>query len=1027
MGEKIVVGPVNQGFRNDRRPFIIDNDAFPTLRNAYQWRGRIKRKRGTALLNRLKRFFNSANVSYNTGTTFITLDGTGAGNILTNASWMLQANASIVPGSVRIDDLDSPGLFYKDTNKDGILIGNPSGAGTINYATGAILIGVSLGHRVTAQFNYFPDLPVMGLEDLVVTNKAFPGTIAFDTTYSYNILTAENGTTGLYDLYDVSFYKNPPADAMNLPGYIPKTNITPTTWNGQDYQQFWTINNEGAFWATNGINVPFSVTNIGMQYNFITNISITAMMPPAIARLTITGHGLVVGDFLYINEISAAVVTGINFQTGYVIAVPNANQVDVEFPKATLGGPGGATTSGIAQYLTNRSDVTKDCIRWYDGDPTDGNPDTPSLTGMKGWVNFMPPLSQLPFSIADFPPAQYYLAGARMIFPFKDRLLFLGPVIQTSAAGSQIYLQDTIIYSQNGTPYYTTSFTNTPMAAIDTPTNATTQFFPILVPLNETATAPAYFEDSTGFGGFIKAGVDIPIVSVSPNEDALIVGFENNLQTRVIYSGTDLIPFNFFIINAELGTNSTFSIINMDEGVITRGNRGFIITGQTQAKRFDLGIPDEVFQIDLENNGSERFCAQRDFINEWIYFTYNVNNVNYKFPNQTLQYNYRDDSWGLFRESYTTYGAFKSQSGFIWSTVGTHFPSWNDWNEPWNAGSSTLLQPYVIAGNQQGFIVFRDEGTGESKSLYIQSIVNNVITSPDHTLSEGDFIIISDALGTVAQDVNGKIFSVSDPTENTFELNPPITFGSSYIGAGVITRLYVPFIQSKQFPVSWGIGRKTRLGPQQYLLSNTSNAQITLLIFLSQNGSSAYNAGNIVPDENVVNNSLIYSTVLYTCPESTNLGLTPSNINLNMVTAPDQDEIWHRVNTSLLGDTVQVGFTISDDQMRSFVSVSIPYIISGATQATTCVLTSVNGLLPGQLIRIDGVVGMTQLNFNSDLNNIYLVIASTPTSVTIQVDSTGFTPYVSGGTATKVAYMNATAEVELHGFILDVSPSMVLA
>ena len=49
-----------------------------------------------------------------------------------------------------------------------------------------------------------------------------------------------------------------------------------------------------------------------------------------------------------------------------------------------------------------------------------------------GWVNYQPPLSIGPYSIAEQPAAQYYLVGARIIFPFKDRLLLIGPVIQAS-------------------------------------------------------------------------------------------------------------------------------------------------------------------------------------------------------------------------------------------------------------------------------------------------------------------------------------------------------------------------------------------------------------------------------------------------------------------------------------------------------------------------------------------------------------------------------------------------------------------
>ncbi len=65
------------------------------------------------------------------------------------------------------------------------------------------------------------------------------------------------------------------------------------------------------------------------------------------------------------------------------------------------------------------------------------------------------------------------------------------------------------------------------------------------------------------------------------------------------------------------------------------------------------------------------------------------------------------------------------------------------------------------------------------------------------------------------------------------------------------------------------------------------------------------------------NNALIYSNVLFTCPESTNLGLTPFNSNLQQANYNNQQQIWHRINTSLIGDTVQVGFWLSDDQMMA--------------------------------------------------------------------------------------------------------------
>lgn len=875
MGEKIVVGPLNKGLRNDVTPFNIDNESFPVLRNAYQWRGRVKRKRGTSLLGRLQRFIGTTDVS---------------GNLV----------ATILPIPIPIGSVSfviSTDIFTDPGGASPVnLIANSAGTGVLNRATGVLTITGSIA--LTPVF-YFPALPVMGLEDFVMSSNAFPGTIAFDTKYSYNI-----NTTFPYSIYDVSFYKNP--QTGTYPGYVRKAISTPTTWNGQDYQQFWTVNFQGALWATNGINVPFNPTNIGMQFKPITGIVINAVGPPALATLTIVNHGLVQGDFVFINEVTG--ITGINFQTGYVVSADPqaANTVQVEFPNATLGGA--YISGGITQYLTNRSDTTKDCIRWYDGDPTNGSITAPATTSFNGWVNFAPPLSNLPYSIAERPPRQYYLVGARTIVPFKDRLLFFGPVIQAST-GNAIYLQDTVIYSQDGTPYYTSSFTGDPILP-------TTVFNPILVPINQTATAPAYFEDVTGFGGFTQAGIDQPITTTNANGDVLIVGF-TTIETRLVYTGNDIIPFLFYIINSELGSSSTFSAINMDKGIISRGERGFIITGQTEVGRIDLEIPNEVFEIKLLDNGTERITALRDYENEWMYFTYPVNDIKYKFPTQTLQYNYRDNSWAIFIECYTHYGAFRKQTGFTWATVGTVYPTWRDWNVPWNAGQSTLLQPEVIAGNQQGFVVVRDDGTNESDSLYINNIVNSTVSSPNHCLSDGDYIVISGALGTVGTEVNNKIFRVQLSLTDTFILNPSITPGLTYLGGAVIKRMYIPFIQTKQFPVAWGIARKTRIGPQQYLLTTTNNSQIQLLIFLSQNSDNAWNNSPIIPSSNVDNSSLIYSTVLYTCPESTNIGLTPSNVNLQMPTAEFQSQTWHRMNTSLIGDTVQIGFTLSEEQMRN--------------------------------------------------------------------------------------------------------------
>lgn len=884
MGEKLVVGPINKGLRTDRLPFVIDNDSFPVLINAYQWRGRVKRKRGTQLLCQLQRWIGTTD---------------GLGNLtVTIAPAPASGLSTFIVGTNIFTD---PGTGFTVT-----LLSNGPGTGTLT--SGGVLT-ISVASNPNTAVIYVPHLPVMGLEELRLNPNLAPQTLAFDTKFSY--LISQNFP---FPSHDVSYYKNPPTGTYT--NYVAKSTWTPLNWNGLVYQQFWTTNFAGALWATNGVKVPFNITNIGMQYVFITAISTSAGPPPTATITTSVPHGLVIGDFVFINEVQGLV--GINFQTGYVTTVGSPTQITVTFPNATFSGA--YSTGGIVQYLTNRFDKTIDCIRWFDGDPTNGQI-PPTFNTPNGWVNYCPPLSQGVFSIGGLSRAQYYLVGAKMIIPFKDRLVFLGPVIQTSAAGSQVYLQDTIIYSQVGTPYYTCSYTNSPSSSADTPTSATITFNPILVPTNQGATAPAMFEDQVGFGGFITAGLSEAITTAGSNEDGLIIGFSNKTQTRLLSTGNDVTPFEFFVVNAELGSASTFSSIVMDQGVITRGNRGYVISSQTGTQRIDLEILNQVFRINLDNNGNESFTAQRDFQNEWIYFTYSGNENEWIYPDETLLYNYRDNSYAIFYESYTTYGQFTKTSGETWADL--NYFTWDSWQTPWNETESVLFQPIVIAGNQQGFVLVRDTNTEEATSLSIQNIGNpsaNIITCPNHNLNNNDFIYITGCTGTIASAINGKIFQIANATTNTFQINPNPGSGS-YTGGGYIIRLYRPFIQTKQFPVSWELARKTRIGAQRYLLTTTDNAQITVDIYLSQDAANEYNDGPITPSPGVVNGSLIYSQIVYTCPESTNLGLTPANTNLQMLAFPGSGtspsaQIWHRMNTSLIGDTVQLAFTLSDDQMK---------------------------------------------------------------------------------------------------------------
>lgn len=961
---KLVVGPITKGLKTDVKPFYIDNDSFPTLINAYQWRKRIRRKRGTKQIGRLRYWLGNTDGAGAFSTTILPIPLTHGVSQFTVSTTIFTDSDTTATASVN-------------------LLTTGAATATLNRTTGALAI---TGAALSTAVYYYPGLPVMGLEPFVLDTSDNPQEVCFDTNHAYNL-----SLSSPFPIHGVSYYNNPATGAYT--GYTQKGTFTALNWNMQDYQQIWTTNYQGALWSTPGITAPYTTTNVGMQFKPIVTVTIVAAGPPAIATLEITGHGLVVGDFVFVNEV--ATTTGINWQTGYVTTITDVNNVQVTFLLATIANAG---TGGIAQYLTSNSNSSKDCLRWYNGAPINSSN---AFQYGAGWVNFAPPLVTANFGNfsvgGDLPPALYYLVGARMIVPYKDRLLFLGPLVQTST-GSPIYLQDTVIYSQNGTPYYTASFAySTVNPSIST--IVTTTFTPILTPTNQSAYPFSFVENADGFGGFISAGYARPITSVSPNEDALIVGFADR-QARLLYTGNDSVPFNFYIINSELGSDATFSTITLDRGVLSVGGRGIILTSQIASQRIDLDIIDKVFEIRLKDQGSRRICAQRDFINEVVFFTVPSNEANTKYPSQTLQYNYREDTWGIFNETYTTYGTVRFNDGDTWATWTS---PWTDYTEPWNAGQRTILQPVVISGNQQGYVMQRTEGTGEEASLNIQNISGSTVTSPSHGLEGGDYFIINSVQGTLNSQVNGKIFSAQTVTTDTIVLSPPLTSGT-YLGGGTITRMYVPYIQTKQFPAGWELARKTRIGPMQFLITTTNSGTCELLIFLSENSANAYNTGAIVPDPASVNNSLIYSTTLYTSPEyyqqistdaslgsvgngvsvaytfnysslfGINYGIVPGTIEitigsvatfsdngdgtltgtgtgttgtvsytsgivvLNFSVAPtsqasttdfntyyadiqnptsiQQAQIWHRMNTSLIGDTIQIGFTFNDDQMR---------------------------------------------------------------------------------------------------------------
>lgn len=850
----LVISNFTTGLETDREPEFIDNKSFPTLENAYIWRGRIRKKRGTKLLGRLQRkvtAFVGPQIESPGG-------GAGTGNVTYNLFTALginvsQPDAQLVLGNISnititIGAPTSTVLTNTTGSSTMVVTGTTHvSAATINYATGNLVVTYTAAAAlsdVTITIAYYPDLPVMGLEDFIPHGQTInnPTLVAMDTTYAYQF------DQGLRQFFDVTFYK--------LTGH-------PFTFTGENYQQFWSVNFENAMWVTN--NKP--------GFHFLDG-TYTSGSGSTTVKFNFKSAGvdypdLIEGDILFFNEWEDT----IDLKTGRVSDDTDAVNGNYE---VTFDVSVNVSGTGIAQMLT-QSLPDQDGIRWYDGQPS-----SPSFAN--GWVNFAPPLQNT--------PTPQYLVGARMIAVFKDRLLFIGTWTATSDTlpGQEVYTRDQVAWCQNGTPFYSTLVPSGPTGDV-------------------SSDPAAWFQNVVGRGGFLNAGIAQNVVTVAENEDILLVGFEAK-QTKLLYTNDDTLPFVFQTINSELGSQSTFSGIQLDTGAITIGDYGVALTTPNSAQRIDTVIPDAVFDISADSNSSERVCAIRDYRNEFIYFTYVPTDYeSVVFPTQTLLYNYRDNTWGLLNEIYTHYGNFRESTSLTWSNL--PYKTWADWNVPWNFGSISARFPNIIGGTPQGFVMIKGDLTLEDNSFFIKAISGLTITSPDHCLSNGDYIQISGATGDPGiTAINGLIYQIFfDETDNdVFKLVPlrdQPTPSGTYTGGAVFKRFAQFQIQTKMFPTFWGENRQCRIGNQSYLLDTnntvvpggTLQPQITVEIFVDEDSEQPANDPEVAE-------YLPFSNVLLTCSE----GESPAAIS--------RDRTWHRQSNSFVGTTVQVGFTMSDAQMR---------------------------------------------------------------------------------------------------------------
>lgn len=806
--QTLVVADFKTGLDTGQQPYLVNNDAFPVLSNAYVWRGSVYKKRGNSFLGR----------PYLTLTAQPASQSDGAGvydkNILTLLSAnILTPDAGIVAGSVSIDC----GSIFTDPDKDGTLSPN----GFIDYATGHVRFTTTMNTPATVTLQHYANLPIMGVEDFFRTSsgtfavKGIPETIVFDTVYSYS---TNNALPPVFA--NVNRFKASGA------GFV---------WRGQNYQQFYTTNYQSAMWATNG--------NPGFQF-----VDISAISAAAQATITSNAHGLSDGDYVFIYEVLGNdAMMAINGFSGAIFNT-TPNTFDVDFSTAL----GAYTSGGIAQSLTRVVSNT-DGIRWFDGNPTSTS---------TGWVNFMPPLDNRGL----IGLKSDYLIGAKLIVAFKNRLLFFGPTIATSTTPGGQFYPNRVVYSQIGIPYYASPL---PVAFPSNTLPSPGAFWTNIAGKGGFIDAPipdAIVSVEPNLDVLICAFESRPLRMVFTGDDSLpfvyqTINSEYGAQSTFAAIPLDTGVINFGEYGVALSTQVSAQRIDLqipdqifDIGTLNNGLERVTAVRDYRNEFIYFSYPPKEFEyVAGEGNlFNSRTLVYNYRNNTWALFTENFTHYGtYRISTGLTWASLDYRTWSKWDKQWNFGGysqAFPNivggnQQGFLMIKGQTV-----------NEDVSQFIKAIVI--------------TPPLDPLFEDPTVT--ITSPNHCLQDGDFIQISGVIGVI--NVNNQIFKIvlvdSDKfnlllDENQSELPPAeVSFAPGfigYLGLGVYSRLSNLNIITKQFPMHWGSRRKTRVGTQRFLMDETENGEVTINVYVNQS--------DIASSSPAVSSYPAFTNVMLTRPE----------------------------------------------------------------------------------------------------------------------------------------------------------------
>lgn len=761
---------------------------------------------------------------------------------------------------------------------------------TLTDTLGTGVLTVSAGVITQASINY-----TTGILTAVFSGAALASASTFTGAY-YPALPVMGitlrETSDLNDeqsiLYDQKY-----AYAYNGSNFLEYASATPTTWDAQDYEFFWYTNYRGS--------------DASSRIYFVTNNGDAATNPPR-----------------YFDN-----VDWFNF-TPYISGINISNE-----------SKGNAIGAAFGPAFLTQSPVIPGTVTIRVGSITfrDTNSNGIFVTSglNSGTINYENGEINLVFNpalgVATEVLVTYDYGGNRLfkeliLIPYYGRLLALNTWEGSSTATlSNFYAR--CRFSQIGNPL------NSIMTGYV---------------VGDVVNLDSWRSDVFGKGGFIDAPVNEQIVSATFFKNTLIVFFERSTW-QLRYQGEYGIPFIWERISSDFGSESTFSSILFDEGVLSVGNRAIVSSSGNSVQRIDLDIPDKVFEFQNILQGNKRVFGARNFQKELVYWSYADPQNQNKFPNRVLVYNYRNNTFAEFRENITCFGQIYSPNGITWDSETV---TWDD-AVSWDDFEQEQFE-IVCCGNQQGFVHFYgypDINTTanslvnalDQESLAISSITIASTTELEvinHNLEDTEIIYIvgckfldgftPDASPSINNRIfmvevidsdNIKIFLWNQSVSGYEEFTDPGT--GEYIGGGRIALFRIPDITTKDFNPYKNRGMNFKTSYLDVLADATPNSAISINYILN---ASMVQSGN-----------------------------------------------------ALIG------------QQELEMSLGKMGFVYDATNANPCVITSPNhGLVNGSQIFFSNLQGMTQLN-GQTANVTYL----TSDTFSIDIDSTAFGTYSNAG------------------------------